>query len=132
MKKTIYSSHAPKPIGPYNQAIQAGGFLFISGQIPIDPEANKVIEGDISVQTKKALDNIKNILVKAGYTFEDVIYVTVYLTDIRDYREFNEIYSKYFNRDYPARVVVEVSKLPKDVKIEITTIAYKNRIVASK
>ena len=125
MKKIIYSSKAPKPLGPYNQAIQSGNFLFVSGQIPIDPETNEVVRRDISIQTKKVLDNIGFILSTAGYKFEDVIYVTVYLSDINDYTEFNKVYSSYFQTDYPARVVVETSKLPKNVKIELTLVAYK-------
>lgn len=126
MKKIIYSPDAPSPIGPYNQAIQSGGFLFISGQIPIDPKTNEIIEGDISIQTKRVLSSIKAILNSAGYELEDVTYVTVYLTDLKDYTEFNKIYNSYFQSNYPARVVVEASNLPKNVKVEITLVAHRN------
>jgi len=124
-KKVVYTDKAPKPIGPYSQAIKVGNFMFISGQIPINPETGQVISGDIKIQTKQVLENIKAILEAEGYSMENIIYVTVYLANIEDFPEFNLEYSKYFQKDPPARVTVGVAQLPKNVKIEISAVAYK-------
>ena len=124
-KKVVYTDKAPKPIGPYSQAIKVGNFMFISGQIPLNPETGQVISGDIKIQTKQVLENIKAILEAEGYSMENIIYVTVYLANIEDFPEFNLEYSKYFQKDPPARVTVGVAQLPKNVKIEISAIAYK-------
>ncbi|AEC52488.1 hypothetical protein PNA2_1573 [Pyrococcus sp. NA2] len=123
MIEVVFSENAPKPIGPYSQAIKAGNFLFIAGQIPLDKDG-KVVEGNIKAQTRQVLENIKAILEAAGAGLENVVKVTVYLRDMNDFGAMNEVYSEYFNRSKPARVVVEVSRLPKDVKIEIEAIAY--------
>lgn len=125
IKKIIYSSEAPRPIGPYSQAVESGKFLYVSGQIPIDPRTNEVVKGDISIQTERVLRNIDAILKTAEYSFKNVVFVMVYLSDINDYSSFNKIYSKYFTENYPARVVVEASNLPKNAVIEMALIAYK-------
>jgi len=122
-KKIIYTENAPKPIGPYSQAIKVDNMIFGSGQIPIDPSTGKVVEGDITVQTKRVLENIKAILEAAGFSLNDVIMVNVFLKDLNDFPEFNEVYGKYFERVKPARTTVEVSNLPKGVKLEINFIA---------
>ncbi len=125
MKEVIYTAKAPRPVGPYSQAIKAGNFLFVSGQIPIDPSTNDVIRGDITIQTRRVLENIKVILNKAGYDLNDIVYVTVFLSDLNDFSQFNRVYAEYFKENPPARVTIEASRLPKDVRIEVSVIAYK-------
>ena len=124
MKEIIFTEKAPKPIGPYSQAIKIGNFLFISGQIPVDPESGKLVEEDIGAQTHQVLKNIKAIVEAAGGTLNNVVKVTVYLDDMDDFAEMNEVYSQYFSESKPARAAIEVSRLPKNVKIEIEAIAY--------
>ncbi|ASJ06984.1 deaminase [Thermococcus pacificus] len=127
VKKTVvYTENAPKPIGPYSQAIAVHNpdrLIFVSGQIPIDPETGEIVKGDIREQARQAIDNLVEVLEAAGATVDDVVKVTVYLSDMNDYAEFNEIYEEYFGHSKPARAVVEVSKLPKGVKVEIEAIA---------
>ena len=125
MKKTIYTSLAPEPVGPYSQAIQAGSFLYCSGQIAIEPKTNEFLNSNIEVQTTKVMQNIEALLNEAGYSFDDVIKTTCFLDDMNNFAKFNEIYAKYFTENCPARVCVEVSRLPKDVLIEIDVIAAK-------
>lgn len=125
MKEVIYTAKAPRPVGPYSQAIKVGNFLFVSGQIPIDPSTNDVIRGDITIQTRRVLENIKVILNKAGYDLNDIVYVTVFLSDLNDFSQFNRVYAEYFKENPPARVTIEASRLPKDVRIEVSVIAYK-------
>lgn len=127
-KRIIYTEKAPKPIGPYSQAIIAGDFIFTSGQIPIDPKTNQLVQGDIKEQTKQVLENLKAILEEAGVTFDDVVKVTVYMKDLNEFSAMNEIYSEYFKNSPPARTTVEVSRLPRDVKIEIDLIAVKKQV----
>ncbi|MEM0016100.1 MAG: RidA family protein [Saccharolobus sp.] len=125
MKEIIYTENAPKPIGPYSQAVKVGDTLYVSGQLPVDPKTNEIIGKTIEEQTTRVLENIKEILKSAGYSLEDVAIVFVFLKDIKDFQKFNEIYSKYFSQKAPARVTVEVSRLPRDVLIEIALIAQK-------
>lgn len=113
-------------IGPYSQAIKSGNLLFLSGQIPINPETNEFINGDIEIQTEQVLKNIKAILEAGGSSLEEVVKVTIYLQDIKDFVLVNEIYSKYFGNSLPARACVEVQNLPKNAKIEIETIGIIN------
>ncbi|MEX0569230.1 MAG: RidA family protein [Candidatus Njordarchaeota archaeon] len=127
MIEQIFTDSAPKPVGPYSQAIKAGGFLFVAGQIPIDPKTNKIVYGDIKEQTKVVVNNIKSILKAAGMSLENVVLVHVFLSDISKFGEFNDVYAEYFSEHKPARVTVEVSRLPKNVQIEISVIAYKER-----
>jgi len=126
MAQVIYTEKAPKPVGPYSQAIKAGPFLFISGQIPIDPSTNEIIKGDIVAQTRRVLENIKAILEAAGYSLKDVVSVTVYLRNLTLFNEFNKVYAEYFQENPPTRTTVEVSNLPKGVLVEINAIAYKS------
>ena len=122
-KKVIRTEKAPKAIGPYSQAIQAGNLLFISGQIPIDPTTGELVKGEIDQQTKRVLDNIKGILESQGLETEDVVKVTIFLKDMGNFNQMNEIYTTYFPSSPPARSTVEVARLPRDVEIEIETIA---------
>ena len=122
-KEIVTSDSAPAAIGPYSQAVKAGQFIFVSGQIPIDPVLGKIIEGDIEIQTKQVLENIKNILSAANSSMDKVVKTTIYLLNLSDYEEVNATYSNYFNAPFPARATIEVSKLPKNVKIEIDAIA---------
>lgn len=121
-KEIIYSENAPKPIGPYSQAVKVGKFVFVSGQIGINP-ANGTIPQDLENQFHQVMQNITNILKQAGSDLSKVVKVTIYLKDLSDFSLINNLYSKYFADNYPARETVEVSKLPRDAKIEISVIA---------
>ncbi len=125
MKKIIKTLHAPAAIGPYSQAIENNRMLFISGQIPLDPESGEIVGGTVKEQTKQVLINLENILKAAGYTLNDVVKSTCYLKDMGAFSEMNEVYAGFFTADPPARAAVEVSRLPKDVLIEIEAIAIK-------
>ena len=122
-KKVIQTDKAPKAIGPYSQAIQAGNFLFLSGQIPLDPRTGELVKGDIGQQTKQVLENIKGVLESQKLGMEDVVKVTIFLKDIGNFSQVNEIYSTYFPTFPPARSTVEVAKLPRNAEIEIEAIA---------
>jgi 2-iminobutanoate/2-iminopropanoate deaminase len=119
----IESKMAPKAIGPYSQAIRVGEFVFVSGQIPIDPDTGELTGGDIAQQTDRALRNIQAILEAAGLSMQEVVKTTVYLTDLADFAGMNEVYKRFFTSVPPARSTVGVSALPKGVKIEIEVIA---------
>lgn len=122
-KKIITTADAPKPVGPYSQAVQIGNLLFCSGQISIDPKDNLVKGGDIKSQAKLSLENIKAILKAAGGGFENVVKTTIFLKRMGDFAHVNEVYASYFQEDPPARSTVEVSALPKGVDVEIEIIA---------
>jgi 2-iminobutanoate/2-iminopropanoate deaminase len=123
MKKIINASHAPKAIGPYSQAVEANGMLFISGQIPINPETGKIVEGGIKEQTAQVMKNIGAILAEAGFTYKDVVKSTCLLSDMDNFAGMNEVYGSYYTENPPARAAYAVSKLPLGVLIEIETIA---------
>jgi len=122
-KKVIQTNKAPKAIGPYSQAIEAGNFLFLSGQIPLDPKTGELVKGDIGQQTKQVLENIKGILESQKLGMEDVVKATLFLKDIGNFNQVNEVYRTYFPSSPPARSTVGVAKLPRDVEIEIEAIA---------
>ena len=122
-KSVIETDKAPKAIGPYSQAIQAGNLLFLSGQIPLDPETGELVKGDIGQQTNRVLENITGILESQKLGMEDVVKVTIFLKDIGNFNKVNEVYSTYFPSSPPARSTVEVARLPRDVEIEIEAIA---------
>ena len=124
-KNIIKTDNAPKAIGPYSQAVEANGFVFVSGQIPLDPKTGNVVDGDIREQTKRVMENGKAILAAAGCAMSSVVRSTIYLKDIGDFASVNEVYGGYFSVDPPARATVEVSRLPKDVTVEIDFIAVK-------
>jgi 2-iminobutanoate/2-iminopropanoate deaminase len=123
MRDVISTDHGPKAIGPYSQAIRAQGFVFLSGQIPLDPATQQLIEGDISAQTLRVLKNIEGILGAAGSALKKVVKTTVFLKNMNDFTAMNEVYGQFFNQNPPARSTVEVSRLPKDVLVEIEVIA---------
>jgi 2-iminobutanoate/2-iminopropanoate deaminase len=122
-KRVIQTEKGPKAIGPYSQAVQAGNLLFLSGQIPIDPKTGELIKGDIRKQTQQVLENIKGILESQEIGMEDVVKVTIFLKDMGNFSQVNEVYATYFPSSPPARSTVEVAKLPRDVDIEIEAIA---------
>jgi len=128
MKKIIFTEKAPKAIGPYSQAVEAGNMLFISGQVPIDPSTGKIVEGGIREQTTQVMKNIGAILGAAGYTFGDVVKSTCLLGDMLDFAAMNEVYSTFYAQNPPARAAYEVAKLPLGALIEIETIAVKNSL----
>lgn len=123
MKKVITTPHAPAAIGPYSQAIDTGGLVFISGQIPIVPETGKLLEGDIRMQTGQVMKNLGGILQAAGLQFTDVVKCTCFLADMDDFKAMNEVYGTYFTSEPPARAAFQVAKLPLGAKIEIDAIA---------
>jgi 2-iminobutanoate/2-iminopropanoate deaminase len=124
-KKVINTANAPAPIGPYNQAIQAGNLLFISGQICIDPSTGNLKNKDLQEETHQVMQNLKSILSEAGMNFSNAVKTTIFLTDMNQFGVVNEIYGKYFDSDFPARETVQVSALPKFVYVEISMIAVK-------
>jgi 2-iminobutanoate/2-iminopropanoate deaminase len=122
-KKIINTKNAPAPIGPYNQAIYINGTLYISGQICIDPSTGNLKNRDIQEETHQSMQNLKSILAEAGMSFDNVVKTTIFITDMNQFSEINEIYGKYFNGDFPARETVQVSALPKFTNVEISMIA---------
>jgi 2-iminobutanoate/2-iminopropanoate deaminase len=123
--KPVTSLSAPTAIGPYSQAIDAGDFVFLSGQVPIDPRTGELVTGDIGVQTDRVLDNLGAVLEAAGCSFADVVKTTIYLMDLGDFQAVNATYAKRFNEAPPARATVQVSALPKGARVEIDAIAKK-------
>jgi 2-iminobutanoate/2-iminopropanoate deaminase len=123
MKKPISTTEAPAAIGPYCQAIQAGGFLFLSGQIPLDPSTGQVVEGDIEAQTERVIQNLIAVLGSANAKLEHVVKTTVFLKDMDDFARMNAVYGKHFVSPAPARSTVEAARLPRDVRVEIDVIA---------
>ena len=123
MKTIVNTDKAPAAIGPYSQAIKAGGFLFISGQIPIDPATGNIVGGDVKAQTKQSLENIKNILQCQKLGLDSVVKTTVFVANMADFQAVNGVYAEYFSANAPARACVQVGKLPKDALVEIEAIA---------
>ncbi|MFZ1805793.1 MAG: RidA family protein [Cyclobacteriaceae bacterium] len=124
-KEVVYSSNAPEPIGPYSQAIMAGNTLFVSGQIPIDTTTGKIISDDIIAETNQVMKNLEAILKEAGMGFSNVVKCSIFLSDMNNFPKVNDAYGQYFKSNPPARETVEVSRLPKDVNVEISCIAVK-------
>ena len=124
-KKIINTKNAPAPIGPYNQAIRAGKTLYISGQIPLDPITGAMKNNDIKEETHQVMLNLKAILLEAGMNFRDVVKTTIFIMDMKQFGEINEIYGSYFEGDHPARETVQVAALPKSANVEISMIAVK-------
>lgn len=119
----ITTENAPGAVGPYSQAIRAGGFIYASGQIPLDPESGAVVPGGIDAQARRALMNLQAVLAAAGAQLGDVVKTTIFIRDMNDFAKVNEIYAGFFSPPYPARSTVEVSRLPKDVLVEIEAVA---------
>ena len=123
MKDIVTTDRGPKPIGPYSQAVKANGLLYLSGQVALDPKTNEMLAGDIRQQTERALENIKGILEAAGSNLHHVIKTTVFLKDMNEFAQMNEVYARYFTAAPPARSTVQVARLPKDALVEIEVIA---------
>ena len=123
MRQAVSTPSAPRAIGPYSQAIRTGSLLFVSGQVPIDPATGSLVDGDVAAQTHRVFQNIWEILKAAGASFDHVVRTTVFLADMNDFAAMNEVYGSYFSSPAPARATVEVSRLPKDARIEIDVIA---------
>jgi 2-iminobutanoate/2-iminopropanoate deaminase len=121
--ETVATDRGPKAIGPYSQAVRANGFVFLSGQIPLDPKTQQIVEGDAAVQTERVMENLKGVVEAAGSTLHRVVKTTVFLADMNDFAAMNEVYSRYFTANAPARSTVEVARLPKNVRVEIDLIA---------
>ena len=123
-KKNINTDNAPKAIGPYSQAIKVNNFIFTSGQIPLDSVSGQIVSDDFSKQALQCLENIKGILLEESLSINHIVKLTVYLIDLTNFEKLNIVFEHFFNNNYPARSVVEVNRLPKDVKIEIEAICY--------
>ncbi|MFA6152560.1 MAG: RidA family protein [Chitinophagaceae bacterium] len=124
-KKIIRTDNAPAPIGPYNQAVQYGNMLFVSGQIALDPKDGNLFEGDIAMETEIVMNNIKAILTEAGLDFSNIIKTSIFLMDMGKFATVNEVYARYFTDNFPARETVQVAGLPRGVQVEISVIAGK-------
>ncbi len=124
-KKVIRTDNAPAPIGPYNQAIQYGDMLFVSGQIAIDPKTGELLKGSIQEETKLVMENLKAVLAEAGMDFSNIIKSSIFIMDMGQFAEINEVYAQYFDADPPARETVQVAGLPKGVNVEISVVAGK-------
>ena len=125
MKKVINTNNAPAPIGPYSQAISAGNFVFVSGQIPMDPSTGDIVSENVKAETKQVMENIKAILSEAGLGFDHIIKTSIFLTDMQTFAQVNEVYGSYFTNQFPARETIQVSALPKNVNVEISVTAVK-------
>jgi len=125
MKTIIHTENAPKAVGPYSQAVECNGMVFLSGQVPINPATGSLVEGDITEQTTQVLKNIEAILAEAGLTFSNIVKTTCFLTDLTNFQAFNAVYATCFTEKQPARSTIEVSKLPLGAMVEIECIAIK-------
>ena len=123
MKTAVSSPSAPKAIGPYSPAVRAGQWVFLSGQVPMDPATGNLIDGDIAAQTRRVFDNLGALLTAARLSFSHVVRTTVFLADMNDFAAMNQVYATYFSEPYPARSTVQVARLPKDARVEIDLIA---------
>ena len=123
MKKIVYTKSAPEPIGPYSQGIVAGSYVFTAGQIPIDPTTGQLVQGDVKAQTRQVLNNIRAILEEAGTSLDGVVKTTVFLKDMNEFAAMNDVYTEFFKESKPARSTVQVSRLPREVSVEIEAIA---------
>src|SRR5271169_960140 len=123
MIETVTTDRGPKAIGPYSQAVRANGFVFLSGQIPLDPMTQQIVDGNVSIQAERVLENLKAVVEAAGSSIQRVVKTTVFLADMNDFAAVNEVYARYFVTHPPARSTVEVSKLPRNVRVEIDLIA---------
>ncbi len=123
MKRIIATDQAPKAIGPYSQAVIHNGTAYLSGQIPLDPDTNQIVEGDIVAQTERVFENLKAVLGGCGFLLDHVVKTTVYLKNMGDFPKMNEVYGRYFPNNPPARATIEAARLPRDVQVEIDAIA---------
>jgi 2-iminobutanoate/2-iminopropanoate deaminase len=125
-KKVHLSPKAPKPIGPYSQAIEANGFVFFAGMIPLDPATGEIVKGDVTAQAKRVMENISALIETTDLTFENIVKTTIYLTDMNDFNAVNEVYGQHFKAAPPARTTIAVAGLPRGAKVEIEVIACRN------
>ena len=125
-KKIIHTEQAPAPIGPYNQAVLAGKTLYVSGQIPLNPATGELVQDSVKAEAHQVLKNVQAVLEAAGYSFKDVVKTSIFLRDMQHFAEVNAVYAEYFTEAEPARETVAVAGLPKDVRVEISVIAYKD------
>ncbi len=125
MKKVINTANAPAPIGPYSQAIIAGDFVFVSGQVAINPANGDLVMDTIKSETKQVMENIRSILVEAGVDFSNIVKTSIFLKDMQDFAQVNEVYGGYFSEQFPARETIQVAGLPKNVNVEISVTAFK-------
>jgi 2-iminobutanoate/2-iminopropanoate deaminase len=125
MKTVINTNNAPAPIGPYSQAIRAGNFVFVSGQVAISPSTGELVLDDIKTETKQVMENINAILIEAGVDFSNIVKTSIFLKDMQNFAQVNEVYGTYFNDEFPARETIQVAGLPKNVNVEITVTAIK-------
>jgi 2-iminobutanoate/2-iminopropanoate deaminase len=132
MKQIIATDRAPRAIGPYSQAVLSNGLAFLSGQIPLDPATNQIVEGDIAAQTERVLENLTAVLAAGGSSLAQVLKTTVYLKDMAEFPRMNEVYARYFPENPPARATVEVARLPRDVRVEIDAIASVDSLVCQR
>jgi 2-iminobutanoate/2-iminopropanoate deaminase len=123
VKEVISTDRGPKAIGPYSQAIRANGFVFVSGQIALDPRTQQLVAGDVAAQTERVLENLKGIVEAAGSSLDKVVRTTVFLADMNDFAAMNDVYGRYFPGNAPARATVQAARLPRDVRVEIDVIA---------
>ena len=123
MKNIVNTNNAPAPIGPYSQAVAAGGFVFLSGQIALNPQTGELVTGDIKTETKQVMENIGAILKQAGLDFNNIVKTSIFLMDMQNFSHVNEVYGTYFSDNFPARETVQVAGLPKGVNVEITVTA---------
>jgi len=123
LKKIIVTQLAPKAIGPYSQAVVNNGMAFLSGQIPLNPATGQMVEGDLTAQTERVLENIKGLLEACGSSLDQVVKTTVFLKDMGEFAQMNEVYGRYFGQNAPARSTIEAARLPRDVRVEIDAIA---------
>jgi 2-iminobutanoate/2-iminopropanoate deaminase len=123
MRDAISSPDAPRAIGPYSPAIRAGRLLFLSGQIPLDPETGQMIDGDVTAQTRRVMENLGAVLLAGGLSFAHVVRTTIFLADMNDFAAVNEVYGSYFTPPAPARATVQAARLPKDARVQIDAIA---------
>lgn len=121
--EAVFTADAPAPVGPYSQAVRAGGFIFVAGQIPLDPRTGQLVEGPVEVQARRALENLKAVLAAAGAQLSDVVKTTVFLRSMDDFARVNEVYAEYFPRPAPARSAVAVAQLPRGALVEIEAVA---------
>jgi 2-iminobutanoate/2-iminopropanoate deaminase len=124
MKDIVLTDRGPKPIGPYSQAVKSNGFVFVSGQVALDPKTGEFVGTDVRTQTERVMENLKGILEAAGASFNHVVKTTVYLKDMNDFSAMNEVYAKYFTAAPPARSTVQAARLPKDALVEIDVVAF--------
>jgi 2-iminobutanoate/2-iminopropanoate deaminase len=123
-KKVIKTSQAPQAVGPYSQGVRAGGFLYVSGQIPLEPATGQMVKGDIRAQARRVLENVKGVVEAAGFSLAQVVKCTCFLKDMEHFAQFNAVYAEYFREDPPARECVEVARLPRDALVEVSAILW--------